>query len=208
MLMSVGYSTRRLVAGRDHVGGVHDAGVGFAERHLLDDGLHVLLELSRLDLDAGVGEHLGVRPKGTWGARHHDEVGVGEVGDPVDAQGLPDSTMISERVGGEHAGLSGGVGVGQLVMFFRSAEANTSAGAPSVIWLTRSDDDPKLNSTRVGVSRLKASPIAVNDSVSDAAAKTVIDVWSVADESDPHAAAASARGPMKRNLPTTRIARE
>ena len=59
-------------------------------------------------------------------------------------------------------------------MLFWSADANTSAGAPSTIWATRSDDAAKLNVTSTsGCSDSNASPIAVNASVSDAAANTV-----------------------------------
>jgi len=55
------------------------------------------------------------------------------------------------------------------------AEAKTSAGAPCVIWVARPELDPKLNTTRVpGWARWNWRPSVVNDSLSDAAAKTVI----------------------------------
>src|SRR5262245_15108624 len=60
-------------------------------------------------------------------------------------------------------------------MFVGDAEANTSAGAPLVIWVARPELGPKLNFT---VSPLCAAwnccPSLVKASVSDAAANTVI----------------------------------
>src|SRR5262249_47541957 len=59
-------------------------------------------------------------------------------------------------------------------MLLLSAEANTSAGAPWVNWVTRSDDPAKENSMSApGLSVLNCSPISVNDFFSDAAAKTI-----------------------------------
>ena len=56
-----------------------------------------------------------------------------------------------------------------------SAEAKTSAGAPSVICWTSADEASKLNvASASGLAAVNASPTSVNDSVSDAAAKTVI----------------------------------
>lgn len=53
-------------------------------------------------------------------------------------------------------------------MLLVSAEAYTSAGAPSLICVTRSDDDAKLNVTVVpGCSTMNASPISVNAAVND-----------------------------------------
>ena len=61
-----------------------------------------------------------------------------------------------------------------LSMFFVSAEANTSAGAPWVNWVTRSEEPAKENSMSVpGLSVLNCSPISVNDFFNDAAAKTM-----------------------------------
>ena len=61
-------------------------------------------------------------------------------------------------------------------MFFWLAEANTSAGAPDVIWVASAELPAKLKVTVVpGFAASKALPIAVNDSFSDAAANTVID---------------------------------
>src|SRR5262245_19384946 len=59
-------------------------------------------------------------------------------------------------------------------MFSSSAEANTSAGAPSMIWRASVDEPAKLNSTLVpGWAVSKSFPMVRNASVSDAAAKTV-----------------------------------
>ncbi len=62
-----------------------------------------------------------------------------------------------------------------FVMLPRSAEANTSAGAPSPICVTSSDDAAKFSTTSAsGFSTMNASPISVNAAASDAAAKTVM----------------------------------
>ena len=56
-----------------------------------------------------------------------------------------------------------------------SAEANTSAGAPSVICCTSAEEASKLNvAFASGLAAVNASPTSVNDSVSDAAANTVM----------------------------------
>ena len=60
-----------------------------------------------------------------------------------------------------------------LSMFFVSADANTSAGAPCVNWVTRSEDPAKENSMSLpGLSVLNCSPMSVKDFFSDAGAKT------------------------------------
>ncbi|BDB42555.1 hypothetical protein IWGMT90018_30010 [Mycobacterium kiyosense] len=57
-----------------------------------------------------------------------------------------------------------------------SAEAKTSAVAPWVNWVARSEDPAKLNLTSVpGLSALKRVPIWVNALFSEAAANTTID---------------------------------
>jgi hypothetical protein len=62
-----------------------------------------------------------------------------------------------------------------LFMFVVSAEAKTSAGAPWVICCTRAEDASKLNvALASGLAAVNASPTALNESVSDAAAKTVM----------------------------------
>jgi hypothetical protein len=91
-----------------------------------------------------------------------------------------------------------------FVMFASSADANTSAGAPSSIWVTSSDDAAKLNVTSApGCCTMKASPISVYAAVSDAAAKTVmspltsppgtatVDERGSRESSEPHDAASS-----------------
>jgi hypothetical protein len=61
-------------------------------------------------------------------------------------------------------------------MFPGAAEANTSAGAPSVIWVARVELAPKLNFTvSPGWAASNCLPIVVKVPVSDAAARTVID---------------------------------
>src|SRR4051812_29884688 len=60
-------------------------------------------------------------------------------------------------------------------MFDSSAEANTSAGAPWRICATSVDEASKSKVTLLaGCSRVKAVPISSNDSVSEAAANTVM----------------------------------
>jgi hypothetical protein len=60
-------------------------------------------------------------------------------------------------------------------MFLVSADANTSASAPWVSWVTRSDEPAKENSTAApGFSALNCSPMSVKLCFSDAAAKTMI----------------------------------
>ena len=56
-----------------------------------------------------------------------------------------------------------------------SAEAKTSAGAPWVICCTSADEASKLKVTLAsGLAAVKAAPISLNASVSDAAANTVM----------------------------------
>src|SRR3954454_2849975 len=63
-----------------------------------------------------------------------------------------------------------------LSMFAWSALAKRSAGAPWVICWTRADEPSKLNATLAfGFFWVKASPAALNASVSEAAANTVIE---------------------------------
>jgi hypothetical protein len=55
------------------------------------------------------------------------------------------------------------------------AEANTSAGAPELIWVARAELAAKLNVTFVpGFAASNCFPSSVNDSVSEAAANTVM----------------------------------
>jgi hypothetical protein len=61
-------------------------------------------------------------------------------------------------------------------MFAGAAEANTSAGAPLVIWVDKPELGPKLNFTvSPGWAASNCFPSWVKVPISDAAAKTVID---------------------------------
>src|SRR5689334_10889336 len=62
-----------------------------------------------------------------------------------------------------------------LPMFFVSADANTSAGAPPWICVTNAADESKLNVTFApGFAASKSFPTCANALLSDAAAETVI----------------------------------
>src|SRR5215210_7289300 len=64
------------------------------------------------------------------------------------------------------------------------AAANTSPGAPWVIWLARVALEPKLKRTMAPDLASKSTPIWVNASVSDAAARTVIEDFRVDEAAD------------------------
>ena len=90
--------------------------------------------------------------------------------------GLSGATMIVSRL---VAKITGSLPLRpasvSLVMLAVSAEANTSAGAPSVICCTSAEEASKLNvAVASGLAAVNASPTSVNDSVSDAAANTVM----------------------------------
>ena len=137
--------------------------------------------------------------------------------------GLPGATMIASKF---VAKITGSLPLRpasvSLSMLAVSAEANTSAGAPSVICCTNAEEASKLNvAVASGFAAENASPTSVNDSVSDAAAKTVMSpstlvaavvagasvvaapaaVDPTASSSSPHAAATSA----KTATPTTSV---
>jgi hypothetical protein len=102
--------------------------------------------------------------------------GLARSSTPSIPSGLPVSTTISNElvanVTGSPALRSAAT---SLPMLFWSAEANTSTGAPSLIWAARSDEAAKLNVTsESGWAVVKASPMAVKASVSEAAANTVM----------------------------------
>jgi hypothetical protein len=60
-------------------------------------------------------------------------------------------------------------------MFLVLAEAKTSAGAPWMIWVASPELGPKLKTTLdPGYAASNCCPSLVNDSLRDAAAKTVI----------------------------------
>ena len=90
--------------------------------------------------------------------------------------GLSGATMIVSRLVAKITGsLPLRAASVSLVMLAVSAEANTSAGAPSVICCTSAEEASKLNvAVASGLAAVNASPTSVNDSVSDAAANTVM----------------------------------
>ena len=151
--------------GSDHVGPVHDPGVGFTARDLGDDPLHVLLQRRRCDGHVGGGQDLGrVRTDGHLGrAGHVDEVGLGQVGDTGDAHRIALLDDDLQRVGGEHLGSPALPAASvSFCMLAWSAEAKTSAGAPSSIWVTSVDEASKVNCTFAsGWAALKAVPSSV-----------------------------------------------
>ena len=107
--------------------------------------------------------------------------------------GLSGGTAISRvlvaKSSGSAAWRSSAVSLSMLAV---SAEAKTSAGAPSWIWATRSEEPPKLNSTVTPSCWASNSvPICSNVLVSDEAAYTVRVVpppASPPESSSPHAA--------------------
>src|SRR5262245_27568241 len=102
--------------------------------------------------------------------------GLARSATPVMPSGLSGATMIVNRL---VAKITGSVPFRpasvSLSMFAMSAEANTSAGAPSVICCTSAEEASKLNvADASGFAAVKASPTSVNDSVNDVAANTVM----------------------------------
>ena len=74
-------------------------------------------------------------------------------------------------------------------MFVGEADANTSAGAPCEIWAARAELAPKLNVIRTpGCAASNCLSSARNDSVSDAAADTVIEPRGAGECDEPPAA--------------------
>ena len=110
--------------------------------------------------------------------------------------GLPGGTTISRvfeaKVCGSEPCRSSAVSFSMLAS---SADAKTSAGAPSWIWATRSEEPAKLNSTFTpSWVDSNSSPICSNAAVRDEAAYTVRVVSSAAESSgssDPHPADAA-----------------
>jgi len=106
------------------------------------------------------------------------------------------------------------------LMFLAAAEANTSPGAPSLIWVASAELPPKLNTIFVPACAFSnRAPRAVNGSVKDAAAKTVIDPDRPAvpprsppdgvpdDEQPPIATVSAARRAATRLMPVLRAPR-
>src|SRR5450631_4482027 len=90
------------------------------------------------------------------------------------AFGLPGATAISSLFLAKITGVSTSPAVTSLFMLAWSADANTSAGAPCWIWVTRVLDPAKLNvRLRPGSADAIAVLAALKAPVSDAAAKTL-----------------------------------
>ena len=91
--------------------------------------------------------------------------------------GLDGGTAISRTLVAKSTGVPPtSFASASLAMFFVSAEAKTSAGAPWVIWVTRSEDPAKLRVTLVpGCLASKSVASSVNVDFSEAAANTVIE---------------------------------
>ena len=86
--------------------------------------------------------------------------------------GLPGGVAISRVLDAKSCGSSAcRSSAVSLSMLAVSAEAKTSAGAPSWIWETRSEEPPKLNSTVTpSCSSSNSVPISSKVFVSEAAA--------------------------------------
>jgi hypothetical protein len=91
--------------------------------------------------------------------------------------GFPGATMIDSRFVAKFTGADPfKTGVVNLSMFAVSADANRSAGAPSIICFAKVDDASKLNVTFTpGFFFVNAAPTSLNAVVKDDAANTVID---------------------------------
>src|SRR5271169_5644398 len=89
--------------------------------------------------------------------------------------GLLGGTATSAVFLAKSVGLDASPALTTVSMFFGAAEANTSAGAPSVIWVAKVELAPKLNFTvSPGWAASNCIPSWVKVPISDAAAKTVI----------------------------------
>ena len=89
--------------------------------------------------------------------------------------GFPLGTISVRTLEAKGFGVSTSFASVALVMFFWSAEAKTSAGAPSFIWSTRVDEPWKLKVTLMfgSLSLRTVSAISGNALFSEAAAKTL-----------------------------------
>ncbi len=94
---------------------------------------------------------------------------------PVTLPGLAGGTAISMTLVANTRGSAAAPAATTASMVVVLAEAKTSAGAPAVIWVTSAELPAKLKVTSTpGFAASNRSPIVVNDSVSDAAASTVM----------------------------------
>src|ERR1700677_1741197 len=89
--------------------------------------------------------------------------------------GVPGATTMVRVLDAKLTGFPSSSPVWAALSILRvSAEADTSARAPRVSWVTRSEDPAKLNSTEaLGLSVLNCSPISVMAALSEAVANTV-----------------------------------
>jgi hypothetical protein len=93
--------------------------------------------------------------------------------------GLPGATAMVSVLDAKFTGsLASSPACAALSMFLVSADAKTSAWAPWVSWVTRSDEPANENSTEApGFSVLNCSPMSVKVCFSEAAANTMIFVF-------------------------------
>ena len=113
---------------------------------------------------AAVEDLVGVVAAGDLGGADDDlDVGVGQVGDAGDALRVAGANDDRQQVGGEDTGsLPLSPASVSLSMLAVSAEANTSAGAPSMICCTSAEEASKLNvAVASGLAALNASPTSV-----------------------------------------------
>src|SRR5947207_12423323 len=90
--------------------------------------------------------------------------------------GLPGATAISSLFRANVLGVSTKLASTSFCMFFVSADANTSAGAPCWIWVTSACDPAKLYvNDNPGALVANVDFSLLNASVSDAAANTLSD---------------------------------
>src|SRR6516162_11599033 len=115
-------------------------------------------------------------PHGTFGSHNATLTdGLARSVTDVTFAGLLGGTATSAVFLAKSCGLDASPAVTTVCMFFGAAEANTSAGAPSVICVAKVELAPKLNVTvSPGWAASNCLPILVKLSFSDAAAKTVI----------------------------------
>ena len=113
--------------------------------------------------------------------------------------GLVGGTAISMTFLAKTSGSDAAPAATTWSMFLALAEANTSAGAPEVIWVARAELAAKLKVTFTpGWAASNCWPSVVKDSVSDAAARTVMSPESEGDaeaEARCRAAAGAGVGP-------------
>ncbi|SIJ06883.1 Uncharacterised protein [Mycobacteroides abscessus subsp. abscessus] len=140
-------------------------------------------------------------PHGTWGAQTTRSVPA-RSGESAIRFGLPGATararVFEAKISGVPVSRSSPA---RVSIVFSSAVAMTSAGAPSLIWATRSEDPAKENVTSVFGAVLSYSvAISSKTSVREAAAKTVNVVGSSA-RSSPEAPVEQAERVSRATMP-------